>query len=312
MYMSYEQLLGEDDIDGRADVYAFGVVLYEALTGRPPYEARSHAEWVLHFAVPPPSPKTHRAEIPTSLDRLVMWCLESDRNKRVPSMEALIRELEPFATELSFRNLLTVPSQASVLLSSLGPTPAEAVAALLERIQAGNTPKPAAATPTPAGPAARAREQRASSLGAGLTDDPAVIPGRSKRAWVLAVGAGLLLLFAWLNWLRGDAQVAEQEVETTVNSAKTPPIDSAPHPVAAEPARPKAGAVAAPNTHQPTDPAIAVPRGVSEPQRAEPRPTQPSAPAQRVSPQQAAPTHVPPPSAAPERHVKPGTDWGIY
>jgi hypothetical protein len=45
-------------------------------------------------------------------------CLESERNKRVLSMEALIRELEPFATELSFRNLLTMPAKPACFVQA--------------------------------------------------------------------------------------------------------------------------------------------------------------------------------------------------
>jgi len=98
-YMSYEQALGEKGIDGRADVYAFGVILYEALTGKHPRTADDFASLVKQFlakAVPPPVEL--QPEIPRALSALVMWAIERDRERRVSSMESLIRELEPFAT----------------------------------------------------------------------------------------------------------------------------------------------------------------------------------------------------------------------
>ena len=55
-YMSYEQLLGEDSLDGRTDVYAFGVILYEVLTGRVPYDAETFSELLKLLALSEPLP----------------------------------------------------------------------------------------------------------------------------------------------------------------------------------------------------------------------------------------------------------------
>jgi serine/threonine protein kinase len=102
-YMSYEQLTGESDIDERADVYAFGVILYEALTGKVPYDADTFTELVIRFAnSSPPLPKTLRPDLPTSLSRVVMWALAKDRRDRISTMDALALELEPFSTQAGF------------------------------------------------------------------------------------------------------------------------------------------------------------------------------------------------------------------
>jgi len=102
-YMSFEQLNGEQDIDGRADVYAFGVILYEILTGRVPYEADTFPQLLVRFATRlPVPPKQLRSEIPGTLNRVVMWSLEKERDVRIGSLDAFIRELEPFATRHSF------------------------------------------------------------------------------------------------------------------------------------------------------------------------------------------------------------------
>jgi hypothetical protein len=99
-YMSYEQALGEKGIDGRADVYAFGVILYEGLTGKHPRTADDFASLVkLFLSKQVPAPIELNPDIPRALSALVMWAIERDRERRISSMESLIRELEPFAAE---------------------------------------------------------------------------------------------------------------------------------------------------------------------------------------------------------------------
>jgi serine/threonine-protein kinase len=104
LYMAYEQLLGSKQVDGRADVYAFGVILYEALTGRLPHVAESYPELIVKVTTASVVPsREHNAEIPAPLDRIISWALAREPEQRIPSMDALIRELEPFATEVGFR-----------------------------------------------------------------------------------------------------------------------------------------------------------------------------------------------------------------
>jgi eukaryotic-like serine/threonine-protein kinase len=109
LYMSFEQLQGESDLDARTDVYAFGVILYEAITGQLPYRAETLAELVVKLlTVPPQSPKVLRPELPGSLARLVLWAIAREREQRIPDLETLIRELEPFASELGLRAAMTL------------------------------------------------------------------------------------------------------------------------------------------------------------------------------------------------------------
>jgi len=116
-YVSYEQLLGASDVDARTDVYAFGVIVYEALTGRSPYdEARTFAEQAIRFATQVPClPRASCPEIPAALAVLVERAIAKDREHRLPSMETFILALEPFALPTSFGPRLFAKSRPSEL-----------------------------------------------------------------------------------------------------------------------------------------------------------------------------------------------------
>jgi tRNA A-37 threonylcarbamoyl transferase component Bud32 len=111
MYMSYEQLCGVKDIDLRTDIYAFGVVLYEALTGRPPYQAANLPQLVAKMAhTHPAAPRAVRPDIPDALDRLIQRAMAKDRELRFSSLVELIEELQPFASPGAFQAQMTAAS----------------------------------------------------------------------------------------------------------------------------------------------------------------------------------------------------------
>ena len=98
-YMSPEQLESARDVDARTDVYAFGVVLYESLTGSVPFVGDSYSALVLAIAnTKPRAPRDLCPEIPLGLERVVLRAMERDRAERIESMEGLIAALRPFAS----------------------------------------------------------------------------------------------------------------------------------------------------------------------------------------------------------------------
>jgi serine/threonine-protein kinase len=97
-YMSPEQLRDAAEIDGRTDVYAFGVILYEALTGRVPFDAENYSALILEIATGTPKrPRQLRSEIPEGLERVVQKAMARDPADRYSNIESLVRSLEPFA-----------------------------------------------------------------------------------------------------------------------------------------------------------------------------------------------------------------------
>lgn len=93
-YLSPEAVRGEP-LDPRADVYALGVVLYEVLVGRPPFEADTpFATAVQHTTgrIPPPSARVDG--IPATLDAVVLRATEPDREARYPDAQAFAAALD--------------------------------------------------------------------------------------------------------------------------------------------------------------------------------------------------------------------------
>jgi serine/threonine-protein kinase len=92
-YMAPEIILGDADVDRRADVYALGCVAYYLLTGQLVFEAETPMKMLMQHVHAQPAPPSQRTElpIPRELDQLVLACLEKDPDKRPQSAEELFR-----------------------------------------------------------------------------------------------------------------------------------------------------------------------------------------------------------------------------
>jgi serine/threonine-protein kinase len=94
-YMSPEQCAGDREVDGRSDLYALGVLGYQMLAGRLPFEANTTpALLVKHLSERPLPIEQVRADLPPDLARAIMICLEKDPANRFPSAEALATALD--------------------------------------------------------------------------------------------------------------------------------------------------------------------------------------------------------------------------
>ncbi len=93
-YMAPEQALS-GTVDGRSDLYSLGAVLYEAITGKRPFEADDPIAVIsMHVNVPPVSPRFYRPEIPGVLESIILRLLAKDPTERYVSADELVRVLK--------------------------------------------------------------------------------------------------------------------------------------------------------------------------------------------------------------------------
>jgi serine/threonine-protein kinase len=93
-YLSPEQAQGHP-VHEASDLYSIGVVLYEMLTGRPPFDGDSAVAIALkHVSEPPPSPREFRPEIPPQLEAVVLKSLAKTPEQRYGDADSFIRDLE--------------------------------------------------------------------------------------------------------------------------------------------------------------------------------------------------------------------------
>jgi len=152
-YMAPEQAAGEAGVDGRADVYALGIILYELLTGAQPIRGASFTETMARqvtFVPPPPGAVLAPGAVAPELEALIVACLEKEPGRRPQSMrevEARLAALAPApvaAIDGSTRRLHgtalrapapTDPSEvAAPLQLSVAPAPAPAEAPRRSRL----------------------------------------------------------------------------------------------------------------------------------------------------------------------------------
>lgn len=117
LYMSPEQMASTRDVDGRADLWAIGTILYELLTGRVPFNADTMPQLcAMILQYPPDAPQSIRPDIPEGLTQVVLRCLEKDRNRRFANVAELAASLAPFGSRAASRSA----ERVSRVLSAAG------------------------------------------------------------------------------------------------------------------------------------------------------------------------------------------------
>ena len=87
-YMSPEQVKGSVDVDRRSDIYSLGVVLYEAVTGKKPFDSKSQFEvFLAHVNQEPEPPSSVRAGIPSGLDHIILTAMAKQPDARFQTAE---------------------------------------------------------------------------------------------------------------------------------------------------------------------------------------------------------------------------------
>ncbi len=182
-YLAPEQVEGAP-VDGRSDLYALGVVLYEMLCGRVPFLADTEAATALaRLHQDPPPPRTHRPDLPVELEEVVLRLLARDPDDRWPDATTLTRTLGALATGRP----APAPPAARPVVTPAAPRPAPDAA----------RPQASSPRPSPAPPAAPVRP------GPPPTDVAPSAPGRRRSpapillVALFALAALVLGALAW-------------------------------------------------------------------------------------------------------------------
>jgi serine/threonine-protein kinase len=97
LYIAPELARGAQEVDNRTDIYALGVIVYEMLTGTPPFTGENHFQLLYKHgneAPDPPSQRSKKADIPPHVESAVLRALEKEPAKRFDTMSAFVAALE--------------------------------------------------------------------------------------------------------------------------------------------------------------------------------------------------------------------------
>ncbi|MEO8796491.1 MAG: protein kinase, partial [Polyangiaceae bacterium] len=172
VYMAPEQIFGDDDIDGRADVWSLGIVLYECLAGRRPTDGDGFGRIIRRITTDELEPLEHaRPGLPHRLTSLVGRMLSRDRATR-PSLVEVGAVLESLET----READAPPSAQPALVSAVGPARIATTASNVALEHASKRP-----------PAAASRRVALAGIGAVLGTG-AVLASVGFTVWRLRAG----------------------------------------------------------------------------------------------------------------------------
>jgi serine/threonine-protein kinase len=100
-YMSPEQVEGKE-VDQRSDIYSLGIILYEMVTGRVPFEGDTpFIIGVKHKSETPKNPKKINSQLPDDLTQLILKCVEKDKEQRYQTVDQVLREINAIEEDLA-------------------------------------------------------------------------------------------------------------------------------------------------------------------------------------------------------------------
>ncbi len=235
-YMSPEQI-SHGKVDLRTDVYSLGVILYQLLSGKVPFESEKSVQILiahLQSPVPPMRERNPEVDIPEPLENFVMSCLAKNPDARPSNMDAFIRALGDCAHAIGLSGqfgttgVVTIDSVSSI---RVGPTPTGS-AAIIEGIsQSGKQPSLSGTDPAISGELAAARTLNGMDSGSSTSLRRAEIEGAMPPAAPEKNNKAILLVGALS--IAAIAAVVGSQMGGTPPVA--PPVTAATNPVVPTP-----------------------------------------------------------------------------
>ena len=188
-YMSPEQVRAES-LDGRSDIFSFGVVLYELLSGHQPFVGKSAAETASAILTLDPPPLARFSnEVPAELERIVSKAIRKDPEERYQTIKDLLIDLTSLKNELEFQHRLERSSSAE----SVGFKP-------------GLVSKDTATAPVTANAAGLP------TYASSLTGNDGLLR-RSRWPWLIGIAlVGLVGVAGWFIWRNANIRWARRQV----------------------------------------------------------------------------------------------------
>jgi len=274
-YMSPEQMQASKSVDARTDIWALGVILFELVTGRPPFDGQTLTELAIRVAnEPAPPARALRSDVPLGLEEIIATCLTKARDGRYPSIAELAIALKDFGSKnarLSVERVLGTLRQAGVSGAALPQSGAYGAA-------------PPSSPTLPSLPTATTTA--APQTGASWARTGARRASAGKKAFVWIAGAVALAVLAVLGVL-----VVRRVSPATMASSAVVVTTSAPVTLASTPG----STAGAPSTTMPAPSTTSAPPTIA----VSALPTAPTTPAWARSPGRTAPSSSSSPAAAP-------------
>jgi serine/threonine-protein kinase len=248
-YMSPEQVSGSDSVDGRADVWSTGVVMYELLAGRKPFEGETPTNVIVKILKEDPTPIENIVpNLPKQLISVVHRALQKDPTKRIAKAEEFGRELQWIRKALQASGELA-PMEETKFAST------QVLKALHEDLQKQPT---GTSSPKTAGTTPRTTSERVASL-SGDT---------SSKKWIALAAVSAMIIVGVGGWAFFGA--SSGSTKAPVESISSPPAPAAGNPGAGQ----LAGRAGSPPSETATTPpaATTTPPAATTPKPAAPPP----------------------------------------